>query len=286
MTGKVFKTIIILIIIFQMTGFTILSDNNIQTGSCLIEEANRCNIDKDIFLITKTAADDAEQNNNEYFNAQNVVPILMYHAIEENPWGIEQLFVRDSEFEKQIKYLADNGYTPILFDDLENYESYRKPVIITFDDGYRDNYDHAYPILKKYNFKAVVFLIANCLDAPEYLTGEQIIEMKDIVSFQSHTLNHYNLNNININTLETECVKSKSKIEELTGMRVNVLSYPYGKYNQAVIDTVSGYYDYAVTTKSGVYDKTNDNYEINRIRIQRSDTLKNFIAKLHANETQ
>ncbi|MHB1153342.1 MAG: polysaccharide deacetylase family protein [Eubacteriales bacterium] len=262
MTAKALKTLIILIIIFQMVSFTI--------------------IDIDSPIILKTAEGTADQNSNEYYNAQNVVPILMYHAIEEKPWGMEQLFVRDSEFEKQIKYLSDNGYTPILFDDLENYESYKNPVIITFDDGYRDNYYNAYPILKKYNFKAVVFLIVNCLNSPEYLSKEQISEMKDIISFQSHTLNHFLLTKINNKALETECLSSKSIIEELTGVQVNVLSYPYGKYSQAVIETVSGYYDYAVTTKSGYYDKTNDNYKIKRIRIQRSDTLKSFINKLHA----
>lgn len=266
-----------------MVGFTKISEHNyIQSEYCPLKGASKYNTDTDVPIILKTAEGAGDQNSNEYYNPQNVVPILMYHAIEEKPWGLEQLFVRDSEFEKQIKYLSDNGYTPILFDNLVNYKSYKNPVIITFDDGYRDNYYNAYPILKKYNFEAVVFLIVNNLNLPEYLSKEQISEMKDIISFQSHTLNHYELNEINNKALETECLLSKSKIEELTGVQVNVLSYPCGKYSQAVIDTVSRYYDYAVTIKSGYYDKTNDNYKIKRIRIQRSDTLKSFINKLHA----
>jgi peptidoglycan/xylan/chitin deacetylase (PgdA/CDA1 family) len=152
--------------------------------------------------------------------------------------------------------------------------------LITFDDGYSDIYYNAYPILKKYNFKAVVFLIINCLGSPEYLTEEQVKEMKDIISFQSHTLNHFELDKINKKALENECSLSKSEIEELTGEPVNTLSYPAGRYNQTVIDAVSKYYVYAVTTKSGYYNKDNGNYKIKRIRIQRSDTLKNFIAKL------
>lgn len=271
MTKKALIIIIILTTIFPMAGF----------------EISRISMDIAVPTDSPSPAgtnNPPVQNSNEHesLNTQKDVPILMYHAIEEKPWGLVQLFVRTSEFEKQIKYLSDNGYTSILFSDLQNYESYKNPVLITFDDGYSDNYYDAYPILKKYNFKAVVFLIVNCLDSPKYLSGEQVREMKDIVSFQSHTLNHFELNKISRKTLENECSLSKSMIEELTGEPVNTLSYPCGRYNQTIIDTVSGYYDYAVTIKTGCYNKTNGNYQIKRIRIQRSDTLKNFIAKLHA----
>ncbi len=179
-----------------------------------------------------------------------------------------------------MRYLADNGYTPILFNELENNCLYEKPVIITFDDGYDDNYRNAYPVLKKYGFKAVVFLIVNSFDTPHYLTKVQILEMKDIISFQSHTLNHPDLSKIKRDELENECVLSKSLIEELTGEPVYVISYPYGKYNGVVVDTVSRSYDYAVTTKTGIYGRTDDNYRICRIRVGRFDTLGSFVSKL------
>jgi peptidoglycan/xylan/chitin deacetylase (PgdA/CDA1 family) len=208
------------------------------------------------------------------------LPILMYHCIDEKPWGLEQLFVRTSEFEKQIKFLSENGYTPILFEDLKTYESYQKPIIITFDDGYRDNYTHAYPILKKYNYKAVIFLIVNYLGSPSYLTTGQIQEMGDRISFQSHTVSHIELDKAGEKTVEEECRASKKKIEEITGKPVNTLCYPCGLYKQNTISIASRYYDYAVTTKPGYYNRSSDNYQIRRIRIQRSDTLKEFAAKL------
>lgn len=204
----------------------------------------------------------------------------MYHAVDDISWGLSELFVRPANFEAQMRYLADNGYTPILFGELENSGSYEKPVIITFDDGYEDNYRNAYPVLKKYGFKAVVFLIVNNLDTPHYLTKAQIVEMKDMISFQSHTLNHPELSKISREELESECVMSKSVIEALTGEPVNVISYPYGLYNGAVINVVSRSYNYAVTTKTGVYGGTDDNYRICRIRVGRSDTLSSFAAKI------
>lgn len=221
------------------------------------------------------------RNETDSANSSKEVPVLMYHSIEDEPWGLEQLFVRTSEFEKQIRYLSENGYTPLFFEDLKNCELYHKPILITFDDGYSDNYYNAYPILKKYNFKSVIFLIVNSIDLPNFLTREQIKEMSDIISFQSHTLNHYELDKISGETLENECVLSKKKIEEITGKSVIALSYPGGRYKQHTIDAVSKYYEYAVTTQPGFYSKNSNNYQIKRIRIQRSDTLQNFISKLH-----
>lgn len=275
MIRKTFIIIIILTTIFSMAGINGTPGYKSDYNALQPNEISQIGM---YISVSTNLQVPAAQNSNEY---QKNIPVLMYHAIEENPWGLEQLFVRTSEFEKQIKYLSDNGYTPIIFDDLINYESYKNPILITFDDGYSDNYYNAYPILKKYNFKAVVFLIVNNLDSPRYLSKEQIKEMKDIVSFQSHTLNHLELDKINGKTLENECALSKSEIEELTGIPVNTLSYPFGHYTQTTINTVSRYYDYAVTIRTGYYNKNNNNYQIKRIRIQRSDTLKNFITKLY-----
>ena len=71
----------------------------------------------------------------------------MYHAVSDNMWGIDELFVSPASMEEQLRYLVDNGYEPIWFSDLAELEQYEKPVILTFDDGYDDNYTELLPLL-------------------------------------------------------------------------------------------------------------------------------------------
>lgn len=88
------------------------------------------------------------------------VPVLMYHAVGDDCWGEEHLFVRPAELEQQLQYLSENGYETIFFEDLAHLERYEKPVILTFDDGYDDNYTLLLPLLQKYHMKATIFMIA------------------------------------------------------------------------------------------------------------------------------
>lgn len=88
------------------------------------------------------------------------VPIFMYHAVGNDCWGEESLFVKPEELEKQLQYLSENGYETIFFEDLAHIEQYEKPVMLTFDDGYDDNSTNLLPLLQKYGMKATIFLIA------------------------------------------------------------------------------------------------------------------------------
>ena len=88
------------------------------------------------------------------------VPIFMYHAVGNDCWGEESLFVKPEELEKQLQYLSENGYETIFFEDLAHIEQYEKPVMLTFDDGYDDNNTNLLPLLQKYGMKATIFLIA------------------------------------------------------------------------------------------------------------------------------
>ena len=127
------------------------------------------------------------------------IPVLNYHQVEEKDGN--PLTLWPDQFEAQMAYLAEEGYTPITIDEmmdaLENGAPLpEKPVIITFDDGYADNYEYAYPILKKYGFKATIFLIYDFTNTyPNYLTWDQINEMKEsgLIHFESHTMTHANL---------------------------------------------------------------------------------------------
>lgn len=208
------------------------------------------------------------------------VTIIYYHAINDVVSGIEELFVTPAAFDSQMAYLKDNGYTAITFDELDNTNNIKKPVIITFDDGYEDNYTNAYPILKKYGFKATIFLCSSVIDKPAYLKTLQIQEMSDIINFQSHTVTHPNLNKLKPEELDRELSESKTVIEQLTQKQVNVLAYPTGYYNQKVINAVSKYYKYAVTTEKGFYYKGDNPYTLKRIYVPRELTLEGFAKKI------
>ncbi len=211
------------------------------------------------------------------------VTIIYYHAINDIVSGIEELFVTPAAFESQIQYLKDNGYTAITFDELNNAQNIKNPVIITFDDGYEDNYTNAYPILKKYGFKATIFICSSVIDQPAYLKTPQIQEMSDIISFQSHTLTHPNLNKLKPEELDKELSESKAFLEGLTQKTVNVLAYPTGYYNSKVISIVSKYYKFAVTTERGFYYKGDNSYTIKRIYVPRQLTLQGFAEKINSN---
>ncbi|MDD4716190.1 MAG: polysaccharide deacetylase family protein [Oscillospiraceae bacterium] len=212
-------------------------------------------------------------------NARPRVPVLMYHSVNENPVGIAQLSVKTQDFENQIKYIAQHGYTPLTFDQLKNAESYKKPIMITFDDGYQDNYTKAYPILKKYRCRATIFIVAKYINAPGYLSEHEMRQMSDWVSFQSHTVSHHPLIEFGAKDLKRECFAPKEAISKITKKPVTAISYPNGAYNKLVLKVAPQYYRYGVTTKYGYYYPTKGsmNYQIKRIAISRNTPLSQFI---------
>ena len=122
------------------------------------------------------------------------VLVLNYHMV--NSMFIS-LAIEPEDFDWQMKYLVDHGYHTITPDELYNYLEGTgtlpdRPVLITFDDGYVDNYTHAYPILKKYNLKATIFVVTGFLSKRKgYLTWDQLREMeKNGITIESHTVTH------------------------------------------------------------------------------------------------
>jgi peptidoglycan/xylan/chitin deacetylase (PgdA/CDA1 family) len=201
------------------------------------------------------------------------VPVLNYHSISDVPIGISILSVTTGNFDKQMKYLLDNGYTPIHLN--ENPSHYSKPVVITFDDGYADNYFSAYPILKKYNIKATIFIITGTVDTPGYLTTEQIKSM-ELISFQSHTVSHRLLTTLSEAQIISELWESQIFLTRLTGKHVFALCYPVGKYNDLVMTLTSRYYRCAVTIQSGIGTELLGNYHILRPFVSRNDSIEDF----------
>ena len=134
----------------QQAGLSLPEAEPLQNGGMdyyvlsAVSEENRCAeyVDDETglrYLTPGAARFSIEQSVN--------VPVLMYHAVSDNMWGIDELFVSPASMEEQLRYLVDNGYEPIWFSDLAELEQYEKPVILTFDDGYDDNYTELLPLL-------------------------------------------------------------------------------------------------------------------------------------------
>ena len=207
------------------------------------------------------------------------VPVLMYHAVSDEVWGIRELFVKPENMEKQIVWLLDNGYTPIFFEDLASLDGIEKPVILTFDDGYDDNYLYLYSILKKYNVKATIFIITDAVGKKNKLTEEQILEMNQsgLVSFQSHTQSHPDLDLVSPEQQERELTASKNYLARLLKKESFVLCYPTGRYNSSVLKFTKDHYSFAVTMNDSRHFNTSDDpYTIRREYIARSTTLSQF----------
>jgi peptidoglycan/xylan/chitin deacetylase (PgdA/CDA1 family) len=205
------------------------------------------------------------------------VTIIYYHAINDNITGIEELFVSPSDFDNQMAYLKENGYTTISFDEIGNAGNIEKPILITFDDGYEDKYTNAYPILKKYGFKATIFLVSNYIGKKHFLTAEQISEMEDIISFQDHTSTHHRLTELTDSQINDEFYKSIKEIQKLTKKPLIATAYPYGAYNIKVINSAKKHFKYAVSTDFGYYQpKSSKQFSIKRVTISRSTDLEKF----------
>jgi peptidoglycan/xylan/chitin deacetylase (PgdA/CDA1 family) len=261
---------------------------NIMILFLVIHICSGCNTNMDISQKTSLPANSYKNENSQTSintslptsiikNKEVNIPILYYHCISDDIFGLNELFVSPKEFDKQMNFLKNNNYNVITFEQLSSIDSISNPVIITFDDGYENNFKEAYPILKMYNFKATIFLCTSFVNKPNMLKDSQIQEMKDLVNFQSHTLTHPDLTKLNTQDVANEIVESKNIIERLTNQKVDVFSYPSGYFNSNVVKVVSEHYKYAVITINGLYSNTENNYEIKRIYIPRNLDIQSFI---------
>ena len=215
------------------------------------------------------------------------VLILNYHKIDNT---FISLAVRPDDFDTQMKYLSENGYHTISPDELYNSlagtgELPDNPVMITFDDGYEDNYVNAYPILKKYGFKATIFVVTSFLDKNKkgYMSWDQAREMDaNGISIQSHTVDHKSMTDLTDDQLRMELVDSKKKAEKELGHPVNYMAYPTGTYNLHIAQMVKeAGYKAAFTIKYGNVDKASNIYALERVPIFHTEqTNKDFMERI------
>ncbi|HML32354.1 polysaccharide deacetylase family protein [Sporomusa sphaeroides] len=201
------------------------------------------------------------------------VPILAYHQVSS---AAEIYSIDPADFEQQMQYLANHGYTAVSLSELFAAREGtgrlpEKPVIITFDDGYADNYLTALPIMEKYRMKSTVFIITGQVGQPEYLTWEQIRDMQArTTEIASHTHSHLALTQIDQAVAAQELRRSKQLLEEHLQQPVEFLAYPFGQYNRQTMAAVqqAGYRG-ACTGLPGLGTTAGDAYQLKRVNVPR-----------------
>jgi peptidoglycan/xylan/chitin deacetylase (PgdA/CDA1 family) len=195
--------------------------------------------------------------------------------------------VSPQSFEKQMSFLKNNAYQVISLDEYvqgsrAGKKFSHKTVVITFDDGYLDNYTNAFPVLKKYHFPATIFVIPDFMGAKNLLTWDQIKEMsQNGITIGSHTRHHVYLPRLTKEQIKDEIIGSKSFIERRLGVPVYYLSYPTGGFTEEIkaITALAGY-KAAFTTNRGDDRYNIDPYELDRIHVNNWDNDFYFFWKL------
>jgi peptidoglycan/xylan/chitin deacetylase (PgdA/CDA1 family) len=219
------------------------------------------------------------------------VPIVMYHHIGPLPPNADvfrkDLTVSPALFEDQLQRFADQGIETVSLDDLmEHYAGGpslpKRATILTFDDGYDDNYEHAFPLLQQYGMTGTFFIVTEFVGRPGYLTWDQIKEMDAAgMSIEAHSASHADLSKVGPAELRRQLVEPKSILEEQLGHPIRFLAYPSGKYNAGTIAaTRAAGYVAAVTVVHGTSHPASAPFEVTRVRARGADTSAALVARM------
>lgn len=236
------------------------------------------------------------------------IPILMYHSVSRQTSGNDhpyfELNTEPGIFDRQMTYLKNHGYRVIGLDEVvelvcgsgnEEQIGNGKVAVLTFDDGFRNFHDDAYPILKKHEFSATVFLSTEYMKAgrrifqgQECLTWDEVRFLSSVgMTFGSHTVTHNHLVEMSSEHIERELNQSKDDIEQETGKTVRYFSFPY-RYPEQDREFVrqiekllaQAGYRAAVSTRIGTVRRGDNIYALKRIPINSNDDPSFFRAKL------
>lgn len=209
------------------------------------------------------------------------VPIISYHAIGDKD---SPLWTPVEVFQAHLRGLADNGWKTLTLGELIN--SIRKgknikekTCVLTFDDGYASVYTEVWPRLKRFGFSGTAFIVTNhcgktnqwvgqpdTVPVETLLNWEQVAELsKNGFEFGSHTATHTSLTLLTPDKIVEELANSRDAIERHTGKPSRVFAFPYGDYNNSIINFVRRYFDGAVGTSLGLVDDTSSLYMLPRI---------------------
>lgn len=233
------------------------------------------------------------------------IPILMYHKIPDVPIDSpNKIFVTKEKFEKHLKFFKFRGLIPITFKDYIDFREGKrpikdfpkKPIILTFDDGYTDNYTNLLPLMEKYDYKGVIYFLGdfdvthNFWDADKGDHRDEIMNKAQKKIFVekgweigSHTLTHRHLTEISENEIFSEISVAKNNLEKELNIRIISFAYPYGDLNERVKEQVrkSGHL-MGIATDSGGMTIEDDLFQVFRTNIFPDESLFQLYKKTSA----
>jgi peptidoglycan/xylan/chitin deacetylase (PgdA/CDA1 family) len=218
----------------------------------------------------------------------------MYHYLSEPPPNADiyrrDLSVSPALFAAHLERINAEGYTVISLYALithltEGTPLPPKPVVLTFDDGYRDNYENAFPLLRTYGVTATFFIVMEFInrERPEYLTWEMVKEMAaGGMSIEAHGVDHTTLQGRSAVDLEFQALRSYETLQNALGVRAHLISYPAGEFDEQTIAIFqkAGYWA-GFTTVQGATHRSDDLFRLPRVRI-RGSTTPDELARLLA----
>lgn len=210
-------------------------------------------------------------------------PILLYHRIVpgqgDNPYNLTP-----DDFETQMRYLSENGYATISIDQLRKAIVFgadlpEKPIVISFDDGDISVYKNAYPIMEKYGFTGVAYLVTTYLETPGYMKTRMV---KDLIKsgweIGSHSARHQDVSQTQY--LETEVAGSKADLEKMFDIKINSFAYPFGAYSPSSMNKVAEWYSNGVGLGASIVQRESNLYYLWRRPVDNGTTLDQFIGFL------
>jgi peptidoglycan/xylan/chitin deacetylase (PgdA/CDA1 family) len=220
------------------------------------------------------------------------VPILCYHNIKNfdaSAGPMTKVYtVKPAAFAEQMKALSDAGYHSILPNQLYNYLVHdaplpEKPVMITFDDTRGEQFSIGATEMNKYGFKGVFFVMTVSINRPNYLTSDQIKNLSDSGHvIAAHTWDHHMVTKYTGDDWNTQLIKPKQKLEDITGKSVAYFAYPFGLWNKEAIPKVkeSGYQmAFILSTKRDSIDPL---YTIRRIIVSGTWSTEGMIRSMES----
>jgi peptidoglycan/xylan/chitin deacetylase (PgdA/CDA1 family) len=222
------------------------------------------------------------------------IPVLVYHKISKPDLlftknkknNSKKYSVQNDVFEAQMKYIVEDGYTPITMQeaiyDKDHAALPFKPIVVTFDDGWRSQFESAVPVLVKLHILATFYIYTGVIGARAYMTWENLHDLVRLnMEIGDHTKSHPRLTKINPTRLYEELLQSKVVLERNLHVTVSNFAYPYGDYDASIIDAVKKYgYISARTSHHATSDDFSDLYQIKVIYAPADlETFKKMLGK-------
>ncbi|MBL7857601.1 MAG: polysaccharide deacetylase family protein [Cyclobacteriaceae bacterium] len=222
-------------------------------------------------------------------NPDHEVVCFIYHRFGDSRYPITNVTLND--FEAHLQYLKKNNIQVLSLSDAIQYmkssEAHKKTVVLTIDDGYKSFYEKGFPLLKKYNYPATLFINTETVGAADFMSWDQLEEVKkSAIEIGNHTHSHRYFLNEPVSTrykiFEDEILLSQSIIQEKLKISPALFSFPYGEFDEKMKEIVKkAGFQLATAQKSGVWHEQTDHFEIPRFPMAEDySAIKKFIEKV------